>query len=125
MGEGSSEQHQQQQQEEQQQPAACAAEVEAECCDDDLDEAVDEDADDISSSDDEYNHKNFGIFQALPVDGEPDWSLGAHAQHVAWTNSSCCAIKCTRVFWHAAVTAIWRMLATCAPSSIHAPAPRS
>eukprot|EP00879_Flechtneria_rotunda_P009586 GHRR01010032.1.p1 GENE.GHRR01010032.1~~GHRR01010032.1.p1 ORF type:complete len:208 (+),score=95.48 GHRR01010032.1:279-902(+) len=31
--------------------------------------------DDNDSSDDEYNQKNFGIYQALPVDGEPDWSL--------------------------------------------------
>jgi hypothetical protein len=79
MGEGSSEQHQQQQQEEQQQPAVCAAEIEVECGDDELADA-EEDADDISSSDEEYNHKNFGIFQALPVDGEPDWSLGTNAQ---------------------------------------------
>lgn len=28
------------------------------------------------SSDEEYNQKNFGIYQALPVEGEPDWSLG-------------------------------------------------
>lgn len=31
--------------------------------------------DDLSSSDEEYNQRNFGIYQALPVDGEPDWSL--------------------------------------------------
>lgn len=33
----------------------------------------DDDYDD--SSDEEYNQRHFGIYQALPVDGEPDWSL--------------------------------------------------
>jgi hypothetical protein len=40
---------------------------------DDSDE--DDDGGDIDSSDEEYNQRNFGIYQALPVDGEPDWSL--------------------------------------------------
>jgi hypothetical protein len=35
-----------------------------------------DEADSDSDSDEEYNLKNFGIYQALPVDGEPDWSLG-------------------------------------------------
>lgn len=81
MGEGSSEQQQQQQQEKEseQEPAACAAANEA-CCTIDAElEDAGEDAEDILSSDEEYNHKNFGIFQALPVEGEPDWSLGMHA----------------------------------------------
>jgi hypothetical protein len=30
---------------------------------------------DDEDDDDDYNQRNFGIFQALPVDGEPDWSL--------------------------------------------------
>jgi hypothetical protein len=75
MGEGSSERQQQQQQLEQEQPAALAAGDDAYCSVDELGDAAD-DAEDISSSDEEYNHKNFGIFQALPVEGEPDWSLG-------------------------------------------------
>lgn len=29
-----------------------------------------------SESDEDYNLRNFGIYQALPVEGEPDWSLG-------------------------------------------------
>jgi hypothetical protein len=29
-----------------------------------------------SDSDEDYNLRNFGIYQALPVEGEPDWSLG-------------------------------------------------
>jgi hypothetical protein len=29
-----------------------------------------------SDSDEDYNLKNFGIYQALPVEGEPDWSVG-------------------------------------------------
>ncbi|WIA29016.1 hypothetical protein OEZ86_011533 [Tetradesmus obliquus] len=77
MGEGSSEQQQQQQQEKEseQEPAACAAANEA-CCTIDAElEDAGEDAEDILSSDEEYNHKNFGIFQALPVEGDPDWSL--------------------------------------------------
>jgi hypothetical protein len=81
MGEGSSEQQQQQQGDERaQEPAACAAADEAyNTSDAELQDAdVEEDAGDISSSDEEYNHKNFGIFQALPVEGEPDWSLGMH-----------------------------------------------
>lgn len=28
-----------------------------------------------SDSDEEYNTRMFGIYQALPVDGEPDWSI--------------------------------------------------
>jgi len=30
-----------------------------------------------SQSDEEYDLKQFGIYQALPVEGEPDWSSGA------------------------------------------------
>ncbi|KAF8072849.1 Gemin2 [Scenedesmus sp. PABB004] len=56
---------------------ALAAEQAAQL-DDDEDE-LDDDADD-ASSDEDYNQRNFGIFQALPVEeGEPDWSLGAVA----------------------------------------------
>ena len=40
-----------------------------------MDRPAEYDEDD-SDSDEEYNLKNFGIRQALPVDGEPDWSLG-------------------------------------------------
>jgi hypothetical protein len=39
-------------------------------------ELYDEEAEDFDSSDEEFNQRNFGIYQALPVDGEPDWSLG-------------------------------------------------
>jgi len=39
-----------------------------------MDRPAEYDEDD-SDSDEEYNLKNFGIHQALPVDGEPDWSL--------------------------------------------------
>jgi hypothetical protein len=44
-----------------------------------LDIAVDlydEEAEDFDSSDEEFNQRNFGIYQALPVDGDPDWSIG-------------------------------------------------
>jgi hypothetical protein len=43
--------------------------------DSDEDDDDDDDGGDIDSSDEEYNQRNFGIHQALPVDGEPDWSL--------------------------------------------------
>lgn len=46
--------------------------VAAEDCEEDADAG---DYNDLSSSDEEYNQRNFGIYQALPVDGEPDWSL--------------------------------------------------
>eukprot|EP00882_Tetradesmus_deserticola_P021303 GHRQ01023064.1.p1 GENE.GHRQ01023064.1~~GHRQ01023064.1.p1 ORF type:complete len:233 (+),score=110.12 GHRQ01023064.1:228-926(+) len=74
MGEASSEQQQQQDEQQQQESAACVTAHGTSCSDADAEEA-EEGADDISSSDEEYNHKNFGIFQALPVDGEPDWAL--------------------------------------------------
>jgi hypothetical protein len=43
-----------------------------------------DDDDNAGSSDDEaFNQRNFGIFQALPVEGEPDWSLGGSPCHAA------------------------------------------
>eukprot|EP00878_Enallax_costatus_P025212 GHUV01026953.1.p3 GENE.GHUV01026953.1~~GHUV01026953.1.p3 ORF type:complete len:113 (-),score=25.53 GHUV01026953.1:573-911(-) len=44
--------------------------------DDETQDADDQAAYNESSEDEEFNQKNFGIYQALPVEGEPDWSLG-------------------------------------------------
>eukprot|EP00878_Enallax_costatus_P004035 GHUV01004258.1.p1 GENE.GHUV01004258.1~~GHUV01004258.1.p1 ORF type:complete len:305 (+),score=93.79 GHUV01004258.1:284-1198(+) len=43
--------------------------------DDETQDADDQAAYNESSEDEEFNQKNFGIYQALPVEGEPDWSL--------------------------------------------------
>lgn len=49
---------------------------EAQLNDDTEDAEDDQGAYQESSEDEQYNQKNFGIYQALPVQGEPDWSLG-------------------------------------------------
>lgn len=44
--------------------------------DDETEDASEDDNVSDDSSDEEYNQKNFGIYQALPVEGEPNWTLG-------------------------------------------------
>lgn len=63
------------------QDAFAEAEQEAEE-DDELED--DDDCDDQHSSDEEYNQRNFGIYQALPVEGEPDWSMGERELFDEW-----------------------------------------
>jgi hypothetical protein len=35
-----------------------------------------EEGEEESGTDEEYDLKQFGIYRALPVEGEPDWSTG-------------------------------------------------
>jgi hypothetical protein len=66
-----SQQHQQQQQQHQQQEHKQEEDMDNAVAQDEFEGDVDA----YDSSDEEYNQRNFGIYPALPVEGEPDWSL--------------------------------------------------
>lgn len=66
--------------------------------DEEEDEGEAEATGDAADADDEFDRRQYGIFQALPVDGDPDWGAGERLR-LGWggrMGSLCCLRCCVR-----------------------------